>query len=742
MKTKTSKKLLAMGIVAAIVMMAAIVMTVFATAVMGTTVVTTANGDLNHENDVKVLQKELPKNFEWETPAWNKTRHTPFFDKKMRGVESVVPRDIEITGDAVQLWSKSTTGLEYGYPADDLNGDGVVDVIAEIEDAGDCKIMALKGTDGSKEWETYLGSVSDGYFYSTPTDDLNGDGLKDLIVRVREYASETAEIIALQGTNGAELWRTVVDGYAWCYPYPVEDLSGDGLTDIVLELEVWSADTTQLTVLRGSDGHELWSKSFDGEVWSDEAGDLNGDGLTDVIVEVYERETDTQQVIALRGNDGYELWRKSATGWIYSIPAGDLNGDGMNDVVVSTVSSDWDYAEVRAVKGNDGSTLWVKSVSGENVWMASQFTDDFNGDGIIDVLVYTQTYDAGIYSYQATAVRGSDGYEQWVTDLGSDDWDWWPWAFLAEDITGEGVKDILVEAYDLIAIRGTDGYKEWSTTFDVDMWWRTYPAGDLTGDGLTDVIVEGEEQIIAVKGTNGAELWSKKSSTGWMWSCPAGDLDGDGAGDVVISEENHETEVSAVKGIDGEELWRAASDEWIWIGDWTGYCCAHDEISCGADLNNDGVNDILIGTYGKMYALTVVVIPSVSVTTDSFEYAPGDTLTTTINIDNPTADDLTFQWYWLVPQFSVCVPVMSSPVPAGYDETLEYSFAIPNWGATGFGNVFYVQLAEEAGAGGAVLDVGTAGWIYSPSREAGTEATSVEEANIANEIKKTVERIG
>ena len=136
--------------------------------------------------------------------------------------------------------------------------------------------------------------------------------------------------------------------------------------------------------------------------------------------------------------------------------------------------------------------------------------------------------------------------------------------------------------------------------------------------------------------------------------------------------------------------------------------------------------------------------PTVTVTTDKTTYTAGDTMNVEIEVANPTEDRLALQWWWLVPQYSVCVPVTPIPVsiPAGYDETLEYSFAIPNWGATGFGNVFYVQLAEEAGAGGAVLDVGTAGWIYSPSREAGTEAMSVEEANIANEIKRTVERIG
>ena len=57
--------------------------------------------------------------------------------------------------------------------------------------------------------------------------------------------------------------------------------------------------------------------------------------------------------------------------------------------------------------------------------------------------------------------------------------------------------------------------------------------------------------------------------------------------------------------------------------------------------------------------------------------------------------------------------VLSFPVAAGYDETLDYSFAIPDWGATGFGNVFYVQLLDED-SGGEVWDLDAACWAYSP----------------------------
>ena len=44
---------------------------------------------------------------------------------------------------------------------------------------------------------------------------------------------------------------------------------------------------------------------------------------------------------------------------------------------------------------------------------------------------------------------------------------------------------------------------------------------------------------------------------------------------------------------------------------------------------------------------------------------------------------------------------MSSSIPAGYDDALDFSFTIPDWGSTPFGNVFYVQLLD---ASGEVLD--------------------------------------
>jgi len=126
--------------------------------------------------------------------------------------------------------------------------------------------------------------------------------------------------------------------------------------------------------------------------------------------------------------------------------------------------------------------------------------------------------------------------------------------------------------------------------------------------------------------------------------------------------------------------------------------------------------------------------PTITITTDKFKYCPDDPMTISIDIANPTEDSVAFQWYWVVPQFSVCVPVMSVPIPAGYDDTVNFSFTIPNWGSTPFGNVFYVQLID---ASSAVLDADVIWWAYSPSGEAMPAA----KVDIAEQIRKTIEKI-
>ncbi|HDN68770.1 MAG TPA: hypothetical protein ENG23_04245, partial [Methanomicrobia archaeon] len=74
--------------------------------------------------------------------------------------------------------------------------------------------------------------------------------------------------------------------------------------------------------------------------------------------------------------------------------------------------------------------------------------------------------------------------------------------------------------------------------------------------------------------------------------------------------------------------------------------------------------------------------------------------------------------------------MQSAEIPAGYDEPLGFTYTIPDWGATGFGNLFFMQLLDED-SGGEVWDLDAACWAYSPSAVA-VGATPVEELDLAN----------
>ena len=161
----------------------------------------------------------------------------------------------------------------------------------------------------------------------------------------------------------------------------------------------------------------------------------------------------------------------------------------------------------------------------------------------------------------------------------------------------------------------------------------------------------------------------------------------------------------------------------------------------GNDTDGDGLGDTMIpynstgniANGGDYLPLVPVQKPTVSITTDKFSYKTGDTITITIDINNPTENIVTFEWYWGVPQSDIWLLVTSVPIPAGYNDTINISFSIPNRGSTPSGSVFYVQLLDGSGE---VLDADVAWWAYSPGRF--MEAMSVD---LSKEIEKIIEKV-
>ena len=155
-----------------------------------------------------------------------------------------------------------------------------------------------------------------------------------------------------------------------------------------------------------------------------------------------------------------------------------------------------------------------------------------------------------------------------------------------------------------------------------------------------------------------------------------------------------------------------------------------------------------------VWVMTLGIEPTVSISTDSFEYSPGDTMTTTLSFKNPTTSsvDTYFIWYFGLPDYGFWTPMLATPftLPPNFDQSYTMSIPIGNWGSVGFEAMWYVALLEPsyelisediAGWPHEIISEDTADWRYVPAVRAQEGKVIPEAEEIAKEITKEIEGV-
>ncbi len=160
--------------------------------------------------------------------------------------------------------------------------------------------------------------------------DANGDGFDDYYVREFE---DGHVIRAYSGLDGAQLWRVNDGPVITPFTAAIDDMNGDGVGDVVSSL--FSADTglAELRAYSGVDGAVLWVRSPGAApgILAD-AGDVNGDGTNDVISVPG---LSAPAYFVFSGATGGELFAAQFTSPVTAVGgAGDMNDDGFADIFV------------------------------------------------------------------------------------------------------------------------------------------------------------------------------------------------------------------------------------------------------------------------------------------------------------------------------------------------------------------------------------------------------------------------
>ena len=317
--------------------------------------------------------------------------------------------------------------------------------------------------------------------------DVDGDGDIDVL----GAAVNDNDIIWWENIDGTGTSWTehIVDSYfSYAHSVYATDVDGDGDIDVLGA----AAAARDITWWENTDGtgtvwiEHLVDGNFNG-AYSVYAADVDGDGDTDVLgAAVHVNEIAWWENIDGTGTVWIEHLVDSNFEYAASVYAEDVDGDGDADIIGAAQLGD----EITWWENTDGTgTSWTEhTVDGSFDGAASVYAADMNGDGDTDILG-AATEAGEIAWWENTDGTGTS----WTEHLVDGDFEW-TYSVYAEDLDGDGDKDVLGAATiadDITWWENTDGtgtvWTEHTVDGDFDGTQSVY-AADVNGDGDIDVL--------------------------------------------------------------------------------------------------------------------------------------------------------------------------------------------------------------------------------------------------------------
>jgi hypothetical protein len=477
----------------------------------------------------------------------------------------------------------------------DFNGDGRADLVtANTSDVGDSISVLLGNGDGTfqparRTTNTPAASLAVG--------DVNGDGTPDLVTTDRGFIGTAVTVNVLLGNGDGTFGPPIRSTQGDIRVQALGDFNGDGRLDAV----VLESINSVAVLLGNGDGTFLAAPTYatgPGPLGLATA-DLNGDGIPDLVT----ANNGGNSVSVLLGNgDGtfQPAVNYPAGNRPLRVAVGDFNGDGIPDLLVlDSGSAPLFQGTLSLLLGNgDGTfqaarTIIFQTASAFPVDLA---VADFNGDGHLDLAVSEVVVTGQRDLDEVDVVLGNgDGTFQAprsiILPIGAN-----PQGLAVGDFNGDGIPDLAIATQTNVTVLLGNGNGTFGRETDIpdDSQPQALAVSDLNGDGALDLVVthsfpDRDFVSILLGRGNGTFQAGGNFPTGRFSAAAAvGDFNGDGIPDLVIANRAN-SDISVLLG-QGDGTFRPTVNYLTGIGP--------GGVVVG-DFNGDGAPDIAVTNNGS-----------------------------------------------------------------------------------------------------------------------------------------------